>query len=240
VAHTPCYSEHWWDALERNCECRYTSQGKGAFLAAKVEPGLLTALAATARGGFAQSARWVDALTAAASILEGLHSLHGGLSHATMLPSTSIALVKQAVAHGLSVDGVSTKHATQLHRMRQVLEGSLDGSSSSAQGNSRRKRGNEGKTQSWKGSAGSANVPACGNERNSGAAAGRVQAGGGARGKRQRLRSQEGQRGGVDGVVGKMKGAGDGLVFRVNGGRHIEQVPSKHSKSSAKSELVQL
>jgi len=85
-------------------------------------PAFVKALAKVAPGGFSKPPRWADALKQAASCLEGLHALHAKAEAAAFLGADGAKQLRAAVRHGLSADDLPPKCATQLQRMKKVLE----------------------------------------------------------------------------------------------------------------------
>lgn len=75
-----------------------------------------------ASGGYSKPQRWADALKSAASLLEGVRAVHGKGSIAKCLGEDSLATVRTAVRHGLSTEGIAPRCATQLQRLKKVLE----------------------------------------------------------------------------------------------------------------------
>lgn len=103
--------------------CRSSGADREALRALELDGEVAEAVSSVASGGFSSGLRWAEALSAAAGMLQGLHDVHGKRALRDVVPSKH-AQLQAAVKHGLSADELPAKCATQLNRIRVLLEAS--------------------------------------------------------------------------------------------------------------------
>ena len=120
--------------------CRSSVADKEALRALQVDSVVAEAVANVASGGFSSGVRWAEALSAAAGALQGLHDVHRKRALREIVPQKHLQL-QTAVKHGLSADDLPAKCATQLNRMRVLLDAEGPDASAEAKGEGRRAGG---------------------------------------------------------------------------------------------------
>jgi hypothetical protein len=102
--------------------CRLLQHDDDALKALKLGRPLLESAAAVSSGGFSSTTRWGEALGAAAKMLAAFHDELIKHKWTGAALGKAVAEAQAAVKQGLAAEDLPAKCATQLHRIRMLLE----------------------------------------------------------------------------------------------------------------------